>query len=372
MHKYLLMLSLLILFSCSDSEKSTESLSSGVSTKQIEDSDFANVIDLTVNSDSVKISTDLFVVYNLVSNNDLVIALEKSNQGKLFRVFSTRNGEYLGGFGFTGPGPLDLEFAQVSPRGVTLDGNILQVSDNKSLRTFLIDTKGVVESGEVSNEHIKLVNRIPFPGALIYIDNPTLIGDSVIYGKPSDSKELLIAYNLNDKSIKDVFPYPNKYSGDIDATSKSGLYNKIFRYSPLHEKIVVAFSYFPLVRIYNLRNSKYLELQYKPKNDQVEITRQGMGINEGSLYNYFGSVDITDKGFYVSYDEFKFVMNGQQAERLRAMENMEVQSYDWSGNPRNKYIFPRPAWVYTTTPDDSKIFYVKPNIENYIYFHSIN
>ena len=235
----------------------------------------------------------------------------------------------------------------------------------------MIDTKGVVESGKISNQHIKLINRIRFPGGLIYMDNPTLIGDSVIYGKPSDSNELLISYNLNDKSIKDVFPYPSKYSEDIEPTSKSGLYTKAFRYSPLHEKIVVAFNYFPLVRIYNLRNSKYLELQYKSKFEQVEIKRQGMGINEGSLYNYFGSVDITDKGIYVSYDEFTFVTNGQQSERLRAMENMEVQSYDWSGNPRSKFIFPRPAWAYTTTPDDSKIFYVKPNVEDYIYYHTI-
>jgi hypothetical protein len=194
----------------------------------------------------------------------------------------------------------------------------------------------------------------------------------VIYGKPSDSNELLVSYNLNDKSIKDVFPYPNKYSEDIIAAAKSGLYSKVFRYSPLHEKIVIAFNYFPLIRIYNVKNSKYLELRYKPKNDQVEIRREGMGINEGSFYNYFGSVDITDKGIYVSYDEFTFIMNGQETERLRITKNMEVQSYDWSGNPRSKFIFPRPAWVYATTPDDSKIFYVKPSVENYIYFHSIN
>ena len=102
MHKYSFVLSLLILFSCSDSEKSTESLDSETSIKQIETSDFSKVIDLRTTSDSVKISTDLFVVYKLVSNNDLVIALEKSDSNNLFRVFSVRNGKYLGGFGFTG------------------------------------------------------------------------------------------------------------------------------------------------------------------------------------------------------------------------------------------------------------------------------
>ena len=67
-------------------------------------------------------------------------------------------------------------------------------------------------------------------------------------------------------------------------------------------------------------------------------------------------------------------MNGYRLEieeRSVITEKMEVQSYDWSGKPRSKFLFPRPAWLYATTPDDSKIFYLKPNVENYIYFHSI-
>ena len=275
MNKYYLILLLSTLFSCSSPNEQESNSEIENTIRQIEANDFTKVIDLSVNSDSVKIPVDLLFVQALAANNDLVIALEKSDPNNLFRVFSVRNGKYLGGFGFTGSGPLDLEFARISPRGVTLVGNVLKVSDGKSLRTFLIDSKAAVESGKITNEHIQLVNRIRLPGTLINMDNPTLVGDSVIYGKPGDSKELLVSYNLNDKSIKDVFPYPNKFPEDVSAASKSTLYSKVFRYSSLHEKMAVGFRYFPLIRIYDLTNTKYVELRYKSENEQVSLKRQG-------------------------------------------------------------------------------------------------
>lgn len=369
MNKLLSILLLFTFLSCSHSKKNANIFET--STKEIKTKDFTNIIDVSENSDSVKIPPILFAVNKLVSNNDLIIALERSNSDTLFRVFSTKNSEYLGGFGYTGPGPLDLEFAQISIRSVNLEGNILKVSDVKSLRTFLIDSKGIIESGKVSKENIKLVNRIPFPGAIMGMDNPTFVGDSVIYGKPDGSDKQFISYNLNDRSITDIFDFPN-FREDIPASNNSTLYSKVFRYSPLHEKMVIAYRLFPVVRIYNVRNSEYMELSYEPKYDQMDIERDGNYIRTTPLFNYYGAIDITDKGIYASYDEFRWVRGEGGLEAFRGSETMELHSYDWSGNPRSKFVFPPETLRYTTTPDDSKLIFVKPEVEDYLYFYTIN
>jgi hypothetical protein len=204
------------------------------------------------------------------------------------------------------------------------------------------------------------------------MDNPTLIGDSIIYGKPGETAKLFATYNLNDRSISDALDFPN-YRPDIPTTNHSELYSKVFRYSPLQEKMVLAFRLFPVVRIYNLENSEYLELRYESKYDQEKIEYEGQFINTSPLFNYYSAIDITDKGIYASYDEFRRIWdNDGTFEVLRGTDNRELHSYDWQGNPRSKLVFPRPAVRYTTTPDDSKLFYLKPEVEDYLYFHKIN
>ena len=60
-----------------------------------------------------------------------------------------------------------------------------------------------------------------------------------------------------------------------------------------------------------------------------------------------------------------------KSEIIWVTKNREIHYYDWKGNAKLKFILPWPVMRYTPTPDNKTLFFVKPDVENYIYSYSL-
>ena len=367
---YPAILFLFVLSSCGKEKHQYKKDTDGTAQVRVANDGFPELINLTSSADSIKIPPILLNVRKLIANEKLIIALEISNKDTLFRVFDSQNSKYLGGFGFIGPGPLDLEFAQVVPNGLSMKGDTLQVYDIKSLRTYFVDSEKMIRSSSVTSDMVRLIDKKVIPGALMVLNSPIRISESMIYGVKSNGKKHIVSYNSVNQEIKDTIEYPD-FRQDIPPQALSMLYTSIFKFSEDRKKIAFAYRFFPVVRIFSFEKSEYLEVVFGAKNDQeksIKIGPSGRDIDTRNMSTYYSNIEVSNELIFASYHEYIDEWRDDGTKETKwATKNREIHVYDWGGEPIKKLILPAHVLKYVPSPSGDKLYFVKPNVEGYIY-----
>ncbi|WP_157716065.1 BF3164 family lipoprotein [Roseivirga echinicomitans] len=335
---------------------------------------FPEVIDLSTVADSIEIPPVLLLTRAVASSNDLLVAHDVGSKDTLFRVFNSTNGKYLGGFGYTGPGPLDFEFQVVLPLSISMQGDTLQASDEKTHRAFLIDSKAALKEGKLKSTHVSLLDRVSFPKDLTPLSRAVLIGNTTLYGvKDAGVEKHLYAYNLESKEVEQLFDFPD-FRPSVPATANGSLYMSDFALSTDGRKAVFVYRYFPVIRIYNFDKLDYTEINYASQNEQlknIETYPDEGYIIDRDMYKYYGSVEITDERIYASYHEYQYVIENGERRTNWAKEYRELHVFDLSGKPLQKIILPKPFVRFTISPDDKLLYFTKPDIEDQLFYYKL-
>ena len=372
--KISVLLLVFILFSCGKSNSEALSSTAGTGSLTITSDSFPEVIDLNTEADSIEIPPVLLMTRALVSSNDLIIAHDVGDKDTLFRVFSVKNGKYLGGFGYTGAGPLDFEFQPVLPTSVIMRGDTLQASDLKTHRSFLTDAKAILEDGKLDESDVLFLNRVAFPKDLTPLNSAVNFGNSVLYGKKDmDVDKQLYAYDLKSEKLKQIIDFPD-FRPAVPPTANGTLYMNDYILSTDGMNAVFAYRNFPVVRIYNLKDSAYLEIEFKGKNEQlnnIETYPGERAIIDTDMHRYYGSVNLTDKKIYASYHEYQDVVENGERRTEWVKKYREIHVFDLSGKPMQKIILPWPVLRFTVTPDDKRLYFVKPDVEDQLFYYQL-
>ena len=327
-------------------------------------SSFPKTEELSARLDSFPISRPIFKLRYFAITDEFVFALV-SDKDTLIHVFDTENLDYIGGFGFEGEGPGDLEFLRVNASSFNVAKNDLFIADRRYFRT--IPLEGLAQ--RIKQNKVIIKDKIPIPGELFPFNDAFLFNDNSVFGKKASTTKHLVNFSQNTPYLKDSVEYPN-LRPEIPKSANYSLYRSSMDAMQNGKKLAIAYRRFPLIRLYDFDKSTYIDLNYKPKNEQVDKIRidpSQRAIDNSNLFDYYVTVQVSNKRIYALYEEsIKNIDDTRKISRY-AFNKPELHVFDWMGKPIKRIIIPE--WVnwYGVSPDDSYIFFFHPENENYLY-----
>lgn len=351
--KFTIFVSLLILLTCCSNPEA------------VKYKDFEKTVDASTALETVKVAPFLFKERSMVATNDFLISLG-SDEDTLFRVFDHANGKYVGGFGKKGNGP--NEFASViasSLRGHS--GNSFYVGGLKKSHIYSI--KNRPSDTNLNGLNIELISEIKTPGALIPFNESFYVNDSIIAGRKSfRSIKQLTFFNVNSGEIGDFFEFPDLYP-QIPQPAKHHFFLSYFNISRDKSKIVTAYAYTPLIRIYDIAESSVKNVYFKPLNMQpqnLKVLPNQKSVSLDELYFYYQDVKVSDNHIYARYQEGQFLKGGD-----RLISENQIHVLDFNGNLVSRVIVEDWVYKYVPTPDDRYLYFWNPQVEDELYRFSL-
>ena len=360
---------ILFVFSCASGEKES-SMEGDSSIKKVQVNEFPRTIDLTSNLDSVYISNPLFKIRKMISTEDHLIFL--NTEEPLFSVHNNLTAEYIGSFGFAGKGPLDLEFDRANASSFKSYRNNFLVTDMSRIRILSIDKKS--GSQLLTDDDVKVLDSKKKTSDSGFFNNAFLANDKMIFTTDYYTKKHFEYVDLMTGEIGDTIDYPD-FHPEIPVEAYHHLYTSHTAPSLDKDKFVIAYQRFPVLRIFDLKKGNYLQIDFKPKNDQlktIEADAQGKSIKSSfDLFSYYSSTVISTNHIYVKYQEGNVQRDDNGEFNFVADTPLQIHVFDWDGNPLKKLLLPDWSNRFTVTPNDEFIYFFHPEYENYLFRKSM-
>ncbi|WP_268122635.1 BF3164 family lipoprotein [Roseivirga pacifica] len=309
--------------------------------------------------DSLAIDVPLLQVRNLTISDDFILALT-TDPKELVKVFSLADFSYVGGFGYGGEGPGDLEFNRINSGGFTIvdHGSKLQIIDAKFIRT--IDLK------EMGKREPTIHSKTALPETAIRLNQAHLVGNDFVFGKTSRSIKQLSYINLKTGETTDTIPYPN-YVDNVPAEAFHHLYSSNSKVDESEKYLALAYLRFPVVRVFDLESGEERKSGVPPKTTQnkVIVAENGLSIDNSNLVSYYSGVDLSEDRVFALYQEKNSAFNPENPSK--AYTEKELHVFDFEGNAIKKIILPE--WVnrFAVSPNGRQVICSHPENENYLY-----
>ncbi|WP_422355359.1 hypothetical protein [Roseivirga pacifica] len=343
--------------------ESKQNQSKGIKSESVVINSFKNNLEIDQFLEPVDIDTELFQVRTFITSNDYLFAL-CADKDTLIRVFDINSLDYLGGFGYPGEGPEDLEFHMINASSFNVFENKLFITDRKYFRTILLDDlKDNIQHGD-----LKVIEKIPVPGSFIPVNDAFIKSDGNIYGVRSSTSKHLTVLNPKDLKIRDTLDFPSTHK-DIPASAYHHLYRNNLQVSLNSNMVALAYLYFPMLRVYDFTKNSYLQVQVKPKNPQIEnipVAPNGRSIDNSNMFRYYYNVSVSNNLIAALYEESGFIVKDGAGQRV-SFDSPKMHIMDWSGSPEASLAIPTWVNVYTITPDGSHLIFFHPEEENKLY-----
>ncbi len=308
--------------------------------------------------DSIKVTPVLLDERKLILANDLLISM-RYDADTVFRVFKLPDMNYLGGFGMIGKGP--NEFLTPIVSSINMFNTHLSVADLRSLQ--LID----LTTGEQKIESVEYVKTISFPGELSQLNYAYMVNDSLIYGLLlSKAEKELIKYNIINGKVTNIIDYPDIYP-DLPKDSYRTLYLKQIDFAPDRSKFVFTYIQIPMLRIYSIDGDLIKQVKYADAPEQTKFSVSDGRVVNNARYFYYQNVQATNDYIFALYE-----LSQMQGKEFKVLSKKEMHVFDWKGKPVLKINLKDWASTYVVSPDNSKIFFINPMKEDYIYFSSLD
>lgn len=347
------MLLILVAMSCNSGQE-TGKTQKGSEFEQLEH--FTEVLD------SVAIDVPLLQVRNFIISDDFLLALT-TDPKELVKVFSLGDFSYIGGFGYGGEGPGDLEFNRINSGGFTIvdHGRKLQIIDRKFIRT--IDLK---ELSKLRKSEPTIHGKTILPESAIRLNQAHLVSNGFIFGKTSRSSKQLSLINLKTGEATDTIPYPD-YVDNVPAEAFHHLYMSNSKIDKNEEHLALAYMRFPVIRVFNLESGEEHKSSVPPKTAQnkVIVAENGLSIDNSNLVSYYSGVDLSEDKIFALYQEKNSAFNPENPSKQYTEKELHV--FDFEGNAIKKIILPE--WVnrFAVSPDGKQAIFTHPENENYLY-----
>lgn len=350
--KIVFTLTMLLLFSCK--KQKPESVG------------FSTIVNVGDSLDSIQTEPVLLLVRYLVSTAENVVALG-ADENLLFNVFDAHTGEYKGGFGREGEGP--DEFMHVFPSGFSGFGSRLSIGDFNSIRVISDFDE------QVKNiEEIKPSRTIRYPEGFIPMNSPFFLNDSTVCGQTEFSDKQLSCFFSGTLKTFGLIDYP-VIRDRVAASANHHLYQNHVKITPDQKKIVFAYSFFPMIKIYDIATQAETDIHYKSKHEQkekVEVAPHNKSVNILDLFSYYSNIAVSDNFIYAFYQEAEFVVSRGNPEIFtKPLSDKEIHVFSMEGDPVVKIILEDWMKVFTSTQDDSFLYFAHPEKEDYLFRFSL-
>ena len=331
---------IIFVFGCSSNQQTMEDRPVG----------FERIVNVADQFDTLAINHSLLESFGLVANEKYLFSItHKSNP--VVKVFDNKTGEYHGGFGTIGGGP--GEFERVSLSGFSRIGANVVASSLKKIRIYDVSLNN-------GNLVTSVIQEASIPGELFPFNFPFFLNDSTVAGKKDSSPKYFTSFSTSSGVISDYWEYPN-WTPEIPETAYHHLYQSHTQMHPNGNKIVGAFSNFPILRIMEVGSGKSEDFRITPENEQKEIkvAANGRSIDSFALYKYFENLKVNENFILGQYVESEIVKG-------KAGDNQWVRSvltepciliFNWEGQPILKLKTDEWMTRYTITPDNRVIFF---------------
>ncbi|MCE7996512.1 MAG: hypothetical protein HEP71_31360 [Roseivirga sp.] len=280
----------------------------------------------------------------------------------LFRVFDLKNLDYLGGFGTYGQGP---EEYNVIPSSIYSPyGNAIHVGSLKNNR--IIEVKRNPQNSTLDTH---LVEEHRTPGELVPLNWSFRLNDTSFVGDKSFNEGSELAYfNTEDHSTGVMLPYPDLVES-LTPIAKSLVYLKKLRVSRDGSTIVMAYSRFPLIRVYDVESKevKNVFVEVGPQFEQtseIRMNSDGMNVNYQDLFSYYVNLEVTEKFIYA---QLLITSWDKTLENVKLHYPSELHVFDLEGEPQLRIKLE--DWMHTYAPsqDDEYIYFWNSGIEDKLY-----
>lgn len=219
------------------------------------------------------------------------------------KSYRLSDGKFMGGFGSIGGGP--GEFVAFNRSGFGIRKEQLVVQGRKYIRIFDIKEK----SEELD---FQLYKEVKIPGEFGILNHGFMLNDNEVAGgimfSPKDFVTIKLS-GLNKEVSQETGhfgDYPNIHP-EIPTTALHHLYYGNTAYAHDGNFLVKAYSRFPMLRVFDLRDGSYQDLELEPKNKQVTKVvpdKRDMSIgNSLDMFSYQGQVKISDDFIVSDYQE---------------------------------------------------------------------
>ena len=343
----LLLISLIVTSAC-QSNKKAESVSfdQTITTSNLEVFDIPPVLF----KERTIFCTDDFFISNSVTPDTL------------FRVFDNKSLEYLGGFGTQGQGP--EEYNVIASSLFSPYGNAIHVGNFKTVRTVELK-KREMNSSELD---ISVVEEHRTPGELVPLNWSFKLNDSSFVGEKAFSLDSELAYfNIQNGVTGEFISFP-EFVDDITPKAKSLVYNKKLRVSRDESKIVMAYSRFPLIRIYDVVSGQiknvFVKTDSKFEQNEIKMNPDKLNINYKELFNYYINLEVTEKFIYA---QMLIMSWDNDLAKSKLHYPSELHVFNLNGEPKLKITLE--DWMHTYAPsmDDQYIYFWNAEIEDKVY-----
>ena len=324
---------------------------------------FDKTIELQAYLDTVEIATELLKVRKLVTSNEYLFAL-CADPDTLIRVFDNSTLAYLGGFGFEGEGPGELEFFMINASSIGVQNNELFVTDRNYFRSISLANF----KADLMNNKVKVVSRVRVPGNFRPANNAFKRSDGNIYGRLTSSRKHLSVLNTDDLNITDTLDFPN-LRPKVPASAWHHLYMSDITPSPDARKVAIGYRMFPLIRTYDFQKDTYLRVDIKSKNPQVSdipVAPNGRSVDSSNLFGYYVKLVVSNSYIVGLYKENRSQITNGKWLRI-PLDKAKLHVLDWSGKGIAELTIPEWVNVFEITPDGQYLIFFHPEEAERLY-----
>lgn len=334
---------------------------------------FDKVYELEKLLSPINIQGEIWQAHAMASDGEYLFVVNDKEVPPI-KSYRLADGKYMGGFGSVGGGP--GEFVAINRSGFGVRKDKLIVQGRKYIRIFNLVVKG-------DKLDFQLEDEIRIPKELGILNQSFLLNDYELAARVMFSPKEFITLKLkpNDKEREqatgDFGDYPNYYP-DIPNNAYHHLYWGRTDYSHDGKFLVKAYSKFPLLRVFDLSNGSFNDIELEPKSEQISKLipdQRGKSIANGiDMFSYQKQVKISKDFILSDYQE-------SITEMVKATEQGNARSvpqtdrflllFSIEGELLAKFTPPDWFQKYILTPDNKLILF-HPEIENQLFTLDLN
>ncbi len=307
---------------------------------------------IELNSTAIDIPVTLLYPTGICITDNKLIVLDRG-QEELFKIFKLPEISYLSAPGNIGKGP--DEFTTIDENYFKVTNNELELVDNGMLKRLSFSDDGFT---------IKQVIRLPRLqnpiNRLQRINDSIYMSDNIM--TDGEFEHLLINVNTG-KIVKKFGKYPNDGLDIKNNNEKYQIYVKQTTSSPDGEKLVVFYTYFNRLRIYDNNG----ELQKSINLNDVKVRRFSVENRANNPLIFFAQPVATDRFIY------SLRLNVSEEELIQSPNDYktELLIWDWNGNPKAQCKLDRLITSFAISEKHKKIYGVSLMGGNEIFVYNL-
>lgn len=338
--KYLLIIQLLFLISCSGNREN-ESLNSIFQERTL-----LKGKDITYDEMFLGMPGTIFYL-------DSSLVILDNGADKFFHLIDLHQDQYVGNFGIKGQGP--NEFLQpFSFQNIT----------DKEVGVFDLWQKALfgINIEALKNGDTNFPKRFSCGSLVSFTVAPTIDSTYLSMGTYEDCLFKLL--DKNGRLLNNYFEYPYRDSAEKEISNRvrAMAYQGVLRSNPDNDKFIFAISASPIINFYKVKDKSISEVKcwnfgyptYKPEEEKEQVSATMDSADKMGFIDAY----VTDQFVYVAYSgkSFKDV-------RMKCFEATDIFVFDWKGNPVKSYQLDTPITHFCVSSNDNAIYAISKQPE---------